>query len=207
MHLAILLLARGPIANAALVFGGVLVGAVLARLITRRQQEVLRGAEQRAYGLRIRALEASRLEAIAELGRAADELARRALGDGRKAPRRTTVGPRQGGSPQFLPGVGYASFIGARDDRSLGATLGGNDDGLPGLELAPPLRLKPLEVAPPVAAEDPILTLLRASSKPGLDLDVSLGPDGEFTLSAPSAESARSRAESWSIPLVPLPRR
>jgi hypothetical protein len=96
------------VAKLALTLGGALVGAVLARAVTRRQLDAQRALEARAHGQRVRQLEASRLEAIAELGRAATELAERALQDGRKALRRATVRPQIGAAPPWL--LGYELY-------------------------------------------------------------------------------------------------
>jgi len=89
-----LLSLTGSLAQGALVVGGLLVGLAVARALTRRQQESLRLAEERAHAKRVRQLERERIEAVAELGRVAAELAERTLQDGGKAPRRPAIGPR-----------------------------------------------------------------------------------------------------------------
>jgi hypothetical protein len=85
-------------ASLALVLGGLLVGAAVARALTRREQERLRAVEEREHGMRIRALEMRRLDAVAALGRAAAELAERSLRDAAKGaqapPRRAASAAR-----------------------------------------------------------------------------------------------------------------
>jgi hypothetical protein len=154
-------------AKLALTLGSALVGAVLARLVTRRQADARRALEARAHGLRVRQLEASRREAIAELGRAATELAERALEDGRKAPRRPTVAPLIGAAPPWLPGF----------------------------ELYTP-RQRELVLDADFGADVP---------SPLQGVESARGAEGTRPDADPAR--ARSRAESWSIPLVPLPRR
>lgn len=153
-------------AKLALALGGALVGAVLARVVTRRQLDAQRALEARAHAQRVRQLETSRREALAALGRAATELAERALQDGRKAPRRAAVTPLIGAAPPWLPG--FELYAPRQRELVLDAEFGADATaplslvpGSPGAE-APPLEANPAR--------------------------------------------ARSRAESWSIPLAPLPR-
>lgn len=150
----------------ALTLGGALVGAVLARYVTRRQLDTRHALEARAHGQRVRQLEASRREAIAELGRVATELAERALEDGRKAPRRAAVAPLIGAAPPWLPG--FDLYVPRQRELVLDADFGA--DAPAALHLVPGAQAPE---APPSGA-DPA--------------------------------RARSRAESWSIPLAPLPR-
>jgi hypothetical protein len=148
----------------ALVLGGALVGAVLARVVTRRQADAQRGREARAHGLRVRQLEAGRREAIVELGRVAAELAQRALEEGRKAPRRAAVTPELGAAPAAL--LQLALYAARERELVLSADWGA--DG----------PQEPVPHEPSDGANPPL-----------------------------AIATTPSRVESWSVPIVPLPRR
>lgn len=184
-------------ANLALVVGGGLIGAAAARAWTRRELEAKQAAEQRAHGLRVRALEAGRLEAIAELGRAANELARLALIEGRKSPRRASVGPTPGPLPEWLPGIEFLPIAHV----SLGAdALGAQSaDDAP----APRAAAEPEAQASAARAASSLQAALAALSDPPYSPASTAAP----TPSPKGSHVPRNRAESWSIPLVPLPRR
>jgi len=162
------------IAKLALTVGGALVGAVVARVGARRHAEAQRARDARAHGQRVRQLEAARLEAIAELGRAATELAERALEDGCKAPRRAAVAPLLGAAPPWLPGF----------------------------ELHAPRQRELVLTADFGAAAQPPLRLVS-----GVDRAAAPSVGSPVDPAAAEPPRAPSRAESWSIPLAPLPRR
>lgn len=185
---ALALLTTYDLGRLALIAGGAAVGAAVARAAARRRYEAELAAEHRAHGARVRQLEASRLEVLAELGRAAAELAERALGEGRKADRRRAIAPERLESRPLAPWVPLPA-------------------------IAPVAEVAPTQVvaAPGAAAVPLVLDLLEAlplrlepTAPDPLPLDDRL-PDVTL-VPMPPPPRVRRRPESWSSPLVPLPR-
>ncbi len=159
----------GTVAQAALVFGGALVGLAVARAWTRRQQEALRQDEERAHARRVRQLERDRIEAVAELGRVAAELAERSLADRGKAPRRPAVGPRLAPLAGVPPVCEPSPFMTLAPPPDAPALHAAAPDAAPRPIVPDYLPLESVSAESPPAWSSPLVPLPRETRRPATD--------------------------------------
>ena len=150
-----------------------------------------------------------------QLGRASAELAELALLDGRKADRRPAVGPRVDDTPPapapWLPAVPMVAPVGD-DTRPAELARPEVPAALPELGFVLPDTLPLVFDAPaawvgPRPLDDRLEDAALASDGVREASPATPGGGLEQDGVARAPERARHRAESWSIPLVPVPRK